>query len=198
MGCGLALGAMSLDNLFPSFPSPLNFFEWRRGEPRPRRQRAHPLPFFTFVHDMAITPSRAVVVLPPYVIPDLPTYASAVLGQRAVGMCFEWKPELGTRVMIVDRRTLELEALVRLPDPPPTCYHLINAFEETVGGEEGRDEGRGDAPLLGGGLRGGDEVLTLQAGVIITSHNHDHNHDRSRGPWQRRRGAHAAGGSPPP
>ena len=26
--------------------------------------------------------------------------------------------------------TLELEALVRLPDPAPTCYHIINAFEE--------------------------------------------------------------------
>jgi len=135
IGCGLALGAMSLNNLFPSFPSPLNFFEWQKDAARPTKQRAHTLPFFTFVHDLAITPKRAVVVLPPYVIPDLATYASAVLGERAVGMCFEWKPELGTQVMVVDRATLELEALVRLPDPAPTCYHVINAFETS--GDDG-------------------------------------------------------------
>ena len=158
IGCGLALGAMSLDNLFPSFPAPLNFFEWTRGAARPGRQRAHTLPFFTFVHDLAITPTRAIVVLPPYVIPDLQTYASAVLGQRAVGMCFEWKPTLGTQVMIIDRRTLELEAIVRLPDPPPTCYHVINAFEETVGSAAaGSLEGLGHT-----GAEHGDDVLALQ------------------------------------
>ena len=133
VGCGLKLGAMSVDNLLPSFPSPLNFFEWPKGAKKPTRQRAHELPFFTFVHDMGLTPTRAVVVLPPYVIPDLQTYVSAVLGQRAVGMCFEWKPELGTRVMVIDRASLELEALVTLPQPAPTCYHIINAFEEAEG-----------------------------------------------------------------
>ena len=143
IGCGLSLGATSLEaaitsleagrsplSLLPSFPAPLNFFELTPDAPRPTRQRAHALPFFTFVHDMALTPTRALVVLPPYVIPDVAAYASAILGQRAVGMCFEWRPELGTQVMVVDRATLELEAIVRLPDPAPTCYHVINAFEE--------------------------------------------------------------------
>ena len=49
-------------------------------------------------------------------------------------MCFEWKPELGTRVMVIDRATLDVEALVTLPDPAPTCYHIINAFEEDADG----------------------------------------------------------------
>ena len=160
IGCGLSLGATSLESalasieaglspasLLPSFPAPLNFFEWRRGAPRPQRQRAHTLPFFTFVHDLALTPTRALVVLPPYVIPDVGAYASAILGQRAVGMCFEWRPELGTRVMVIERRTLELEALVRLPDPAPTCYHVINAFEERAEAE---------------GTEGGGDVLSLQ------------------------------------
>lgn len=166
IGCGLSLGATSLESvlasfqaglspssLLPSFPAPLNFFEWRRGAPRPERQRAHTLPFFTFVHDLALTPKRALVVLPPFVIPDVGAYASAILGQRAVGMCFEWRPELGTRVMVIERRTLELEALIRLPDPAPTCYHVINAFEE----EADESEGGGDLQICSGG-----DVLALQ------------------------------------
>ena len=136
VGCGLQLGAMSCDNLLPSFPPRLNFFEWKANEARPGRQRAHALPFFTFVHDLAITPTRALVLLPPYVIPDIPTYAAAVLGRRAVGMAFEWRPELGTRVMVIDRETLEVEGVARLPDPAPTAYHIINAWED-----EGEAEG---------------------------------------------------------
>lgn len=159
VGCGLALGAMSLDNLLPSFPAPLNFFEWRAGDARPHRQRKHALPFFTFVHDMALTPTRVAVVLPPYVIPDLETYASAVLGQAAVGMCFEWRPELGTRVMVIDRATLDLEAIVTLPAPAPSAYHIINAFDgDGVDGDGGDGSGGGGSGSSGGG----GSVLHLQ------------------------------------
>ena len=84
-------------------------------------------------------------------------------------MCFEWKPELGTRVMVVSRDSLEVEALVRLPDPAPTCYHIINAFEEK--GPDGDDvvslqiceQANGDRSQLE--LQAGDVVLTTY-GVV--------------------------------
>lgn len=51
----------------------------------------------------ALTPTRAVVLLPPLGLPRMPW--PLVTGKAAVAECWEWCPERGVQVLVVDRTT---------------------------------------------------------------------------------------------
>jgi all-trans-8'-apo-beta-carotenal 15,15'-oxygenase len=114
--------------------------DYRGGDPRihlyetdraghTRRAVTVAMPFNAMIHDFAITATKAVFVLPPYVLPRVPV--GLLLGQRSFGESLRWRPELGTRIAIVDLRTGETrwhttQAIM--------LFHTINAWDDDTGG----------------------------------------------------------------
>ena len=83
------------------------------------------LPFGAFVHDFAITETKAVFVVPPLTLAAVPF--ALLLGQHSFADGLRWRPELGTRIAVVDRASGEVrwhrtDALM--------LFHTIQAWEE--------------------------------------------------------------------
>ena len=137
-GSHLVRGRLSPASLLPSSRRLSTSSSGREMRRARAAAGAHTLPFFTFVHDLALTPTRASSCC-----------RRTSSRSRRLHVRHPWAARrrhvlrveagVGQRVMVVDRATLELEALVRLPDPAPTCYHIINAFEEAAGDGSGGD-----------------------------------------------------------
>lgn len=92
-----------------------------------RRLRV-PMPMPAFVHDFALTPTKAVFVLPPLVLPKLPL--GLLLGQLPFGQSLHFVPRLGTRIGIIDRQTGETRWYRA---DPRMLFHTIAAWD---GGDE--------------------------------------------------------------
>jgi carotenoid cleavage dioxygenase-like enzyme len=81
-----------------------------------------------YVHDCSITDDHVVLVETPLVMPIRKALSPFTEGILDV---FDWQPERGTRVLVVDRDTGELLADPTLP--PVFTFHHVNAY--TDGGE---------------------------------------------------------------
>lgn len=78
-----------------------------------------------YVHDCSVTADHVVVVETPLVISvlrALSPFSEGVLD------AFDWRPERGTRVLVVDRETGDLVADPTLP--PAFVFHHINAYAD--------------------------------------------------------------------
>ena len=160
-GCGLQLG--------PSWPPRLNVVEFDDASGAVLRQRALAMPEFAFVHDLALTRAFVVVVLSPWRVPAA-GFARAILGAAPLAREFAWggggRDAEPTRVLVVERATLELVATATLPpcaiapEPgapegsagvaSPSVYHVINAHDLAPAGAGERRFALDLAVLRGG------------------------------------------------
>ncbi len=89
-----------------------------------------PLPFPASIHDFALAARHAVFHVAPHLL-DL----AALRGGSTVLEALSWRPELGSRLLVLDRSDGSLVADV--PVSERYCLHLLNAFE---GAGDGADE----------------------------------------------------------
>jgi all-trans-8'-apo-beta-carotenal 15,15'-oxygenase len=76
------------------------------------------------VHDFSLSGRYAVFALSPYLLD-----VAAMLGSGAtVAESLRWKPELGSRLVLLDRATGELVASI--PNGERYCLHQVNAFDD--------------------------------------------------------------------
>lgn len=87
------------------------------------RQRV-PLNYACSIHDFSLSHSYMIFYLSPYIL-DMSALA---LENRTLMESLSWKPERGSRLLIVSRQTGETVA--SLPTGSRYCLHLINSFEE--------------------------------------------------------------------
>jgi carotenoid cleavage dioxygenase-like enzyme len=87
-----------------------------------RRLRV-PLPFAATLHDFAITGRHAVFYVAPYVL-DLRALREE---ERSVLGSLSWKPELGSRLLVVERESGDV--VFHGPVDGAYCLHLANAFD---------------------------------------------------------------------
>ncbi len=87
------------------------------------RQRL-PLDFPCSVHDFILGPDHVAFYLSPYLL-DM---KEMMEGQTSVMQALHWKPELGSRLLVVSRETGE--AIVTIPIGHRYSLHLINCFED--------------------------------------------------------------------
>ncbi|MHB8670342.1 MAG: carotenoid oxygenase family protein [Acidimicrobiales bacterium] len=83
------------------------------------------LPFGAMIHDFALTPTKVAVVVPPIALPPVPV--ALLAGRRSFGESLRWKPELGTRIVVIDRTSLEVKWY---RTDPFMVFHTVNAFDE--------------------------------------------------------------------
>jgi carotenoid cleavage dioxygenase-like enzyme len=98
-----------------------------RGTPDGRVERHTRLrvPFPAWIHDFAITPTKIVVVVPPLTSPRFPLALYA--GNRSFMEVLRWRPELGTRIAVIDRRSGDARWY---RTEPMWMIHTINAFND--------------------------------------------------------------------
>lgn len=82
------------------------------------------LPHPYSVHDFSLTRRFAVFVLSPYLL----DVASMLEGGATVAQSLRWRPELGTRLALVDRTSGELAASI--PIGEGYCLHQVNACDD--------------------------------------------------------------------
>ncbi len=68
------------------------------------QQNSFPLPGVSLIHDFVLAGDYLIFFIPPVRANLLPV----ILGQKAFSDAMEWKPQLGTQVLIFDRHTLSL------------------------------------------------------------------------------------------
>ncbi|MEZ4454826.1 MAG: carotenoid oxygenase family protein [Nannocystaceae bacterium] len=113
-GFGVAPGRQTL----------LHLYRWP-AEGRPERFTSVPLPLIPMIHDFAITASSIVVIVAPVCLPQPPL--ALIFGQRAYGECLRYRPELGGRILVIDRKT----GATRWFECDPFVYfHVANAHDE--------------------------------------------------------------------
>ncbi len=110
-------------------PAPRPILVFYRIDRDGRLVHANPVPIapLGMVHDFVVTAGHIVVMLAPFVIepdrfaPDHVSYLDA----------HEWRPDLGTRVVVVNKDSLEVERYHDLP--PGFHFHHGNGWEDTDG-----------------------------------------------------------------
>ena len=118
-----ATGEMFNFGIFFSSQSPRLYF-YCFGPQGLRYRTAVPLEYPCSVHDFSLSKNYAVFYLSPYLLD-----ASRLLREGGTVMdCLEWRPERGSRLVVLARRTGELFASIPLGSR--YCLHLINTFEE--------------------------------------------------------------------
>lgn len=88
-----------------------------------RRAAAVPVPDLPMVHDFAVTERHLVFLMPPLVYDGKRKEAGASFLDAHV-----WRPELGMRALVVDKRDWERRQLLTLP--AGFLFHVGNAWEE--------------------------------------------------------------------
>mmetsp|Transcript_2446 Transcript_2446/g.5812 ORF Transcript_2446/g.5812 Transcript_2446/m.5812 type:complete len:571 (+) Transcript_2446:47-1759(+) len=81
----------------------------------------------SFVHDFAITEKYVVLIIPPWVASTNGLVQSLYKGP--LGQFFEWKEELGTRLLVLSKEDLSV-ALDKTLQPPMSFYHTVNAYDD--------------------------------------------------------------------
>lgn len=76
------------------------------------------------VHDFSLTGQFAVFVLSPYLLDVAPMFERGA----TVADCLHWRPELGTRLALVDRATGDLAASIAIG--AGYCLHQVNACDD--------------------------------------------------------------------
>ena len=95
------------------------------GEGRTDVAASLTLPVPAMVHDFALTKTKAVLVIPPIVLPRVPV--GLVLGQRSFGESLRFRPELGVNLAVVDRTTGETRWS---RTGPFMMFHTVHAWDE--------------------------------------------------------------------
>ncbi len=90
-------------------------------------RRRHDLDAPRSVHDFGLAARHAVFYLSPYVL-DVRGLAG---GERTLLECLDWRPELGARLLVVERESGD--AVASVPIGERYCLHLVNAFEDAAG-----------------------------------------------------------------
>ena len=90
-----------------------------------RRVARFALPSLAMVHDFALTASKAIFLVVPIALPSTPV--GLLLGQRSFGETLRYRPEAGTRIAVVDRKT---GAVTWHVGEPFMMFHTINAWDE--------------------------------------------------------------------
>ncbi|CAE8612227.1 unnamed protein product [Polarella glacialis] len=109
-------------------PFKLNVFKFLPTRPSVVAQKCSlALQNLTFLHDFAMTKKHIVILIPPWICP-LNALAKTASGGALVKE-FEWREELGNRLVVLRRSDLSVvvDQTVR---PPFSFYHTINAFDE--------------------------------------------------------------------
>ena len=88
-----------------------------------RRADAFPLSHMPMVHDFAVTAGHLVFLLPPLVYD-----AQRRLAGASVLDAHQWRPELGMRVLVVNKQDWKRQQMFHLPTG--FLFHLGNAWEE--------------------------------------------------------------------
>lgn len=101
----------------------LHLFHFARAGDLTARLRVE-LPHPYSMHDFSLTRRFAVFVLSPYLLDVAPMFASGA----TVADCLHWRPELGTRLALVDRASGELAASI--PIGEGYCLHQVNAYDD--------------------------------------------------------------------
>lgn len=97
------------------------------GDPDGTMSRKHrvSLPSGAWMHDFAVSASKVVLVVPPLTSPRFPLGLYSGTTSYADGL--KWKPQLGTRIAVVDRASGE----TRWHETEPfMMVHTINAFDD--------------------------------------------------------------------
>jgi all-trans-8'-apo-beta-carotenal 15,15'-oxygenase len=134
----LATGEMFNFGIFFSAQSPKLYF-YCFGPQGLRYRTAISLEYPCSVHDFSLGENYAVFYLSPYVL----NTTGLLREGRTVIDCLEWRPERGSRLVVITRKTGELFASISLG--ARYCLHLINTFEE--GGQLTVDVLEFDEPL---------------------------------------------------
>lgn len=105
------------------------------------------VPEIAMVHDFAVTERHLVFLLPPFVYDDERARAGKTFLDSHV-----WRPELGLRVLVVDKNQLERQQWLELP--AGFVFHIGNAWEDERSGVIRLDCIRSaDATIATGDLR---------------------------------------------
>lgn len=80
------------------------------------------IPFAANVHDFAISEDYVVLYITPYVL----NWATLLRSSKTVMDCLEWKPELGTQLVVLRRSDYGIECRIEIPRGD-WCLHVINA-----------------------------------------------------------------------
>lgn len=78
----------------------------------------------SFIHDFALTPRHAIFCAPPIPL----RYAQVALGRATLAESFQWRPELGTEVIVIPLDAPE--HVSRFVIEPFFQWHFANAFEQ--------------------------------------------------------------------
>ena len=81
------------------------------------------VPDIAMVHDFAVTERHLVFLLPPFVFDQEKFHAG-----RTFLESHDWKPQLGLRVLVLDKDRLDAPRWFELP--PGFVFHIGNACEE--------------------------------------------------------------------
>ncbi|MBV9041080.1 MAG: carotenoid oxygenase family protein [Acidimicrobiia bacterium] len=81
--------------------------------------------FGAMIHDFALTPTRAVLIVAPIGLPRIPL--GLMTGQKSYGDSLRWMPSRGTAVVTYDRRTGEVR---RYDADAFMMFHTVNAFDD--------------------------------------------------------------------
>ena len=110
-------------------PVPRPALVFYRIDPQGRLAKVNVLPMspLGLTHDFVVTKRRLVVLLTPFVL-EKDKFAS---GHTSILDAHVWRPELGVRVLVVDKDSLEIERRHELP--PGFHFHHGNGWEEADG-----------------------------------------------------------------
>lgn len=81
-----------------------------------------PMPMASYVHDFTATMRHLVILLQPWV------HTKNIM---PLSQAFEWKPELGSKVLVIDKEDLSRRRIFELP--AMGFFHVGDAWEETDG-----------------------------------------------------------------
>lgn len=96
-----------------------------RGELLARRRT--PLPYPASIHDFGLTRRFAVFYVNPYLLDMAP-----LMNEGATVLdCLSWRPELGSSLVVIERKSGE--EVARVPVGERYCLHHVNAFEDEGG-----------------------------------------------------------------
>lgn len=91
-----------------------------------KRAGTVPTPYTAYVHDFAVTRRHLVFLLPPLVL-DRERFAA----RQSFLESHVWRPELGTRVLVVDKADWSRRRWMELPSA--FVFHLGNAWDDEAG-----------------------------------------------------------------
>ncbi len=95
---------------------------WKQGESTPRQIASIKTNKPGYLHSFAITQNFVILVLGPLVVNPLELLFSG----KPFIQNFNWKPELGTKVYVIDKRSAKVTPFEL---PPFFVFHHINAYE---------------------------------------------------------------------